>query len=106
MQGLNIRIAKHVNRLRGGKGTVLRERYHAHELRSLRETRRALRYVARNDHHHGNSSTDFAGRADLCSSFYFLASDRRLFATEELPFMPPLTDHLKAALRLEMRRTT
>ena len=104
MQGLGIRIAKGVNRLRHGEGTVFRERYHAHELRTLTETRRALRYVARNDHHHGNVSADFTGRIDPCSSFYFWAPDqgRGLFSDEELPVMTARTDHLKAALRLEL----
>jgi hypothetical protein len=102
LQGLGIRIAKGVNRLRGGKGTVFRERYHAHELCTLTETRRALRYVAGNDHHHGNVAIDFAGRVDPCSSFYFWTRERRLFAEEAAPVMAALTDHLTAALRLEL----
>jgi hypothetical protein len=102
MQGLGIRIAKGVNRVRGGEGTVFRERYHAHELRTLTETRRALRYIARNDHHHGNVRSDFTGRIDPCSSFYFWAPTGRLFADEELPVMTARTDHLRAALRLEL----
>jgi REP element-mobilizing transposase RayT len=102
MQGLGIRIAKGVNRTRGKKGTVFRERYHAHELRTLTETRRALRYVAHNDHHHGNVDLGSARRADPCSSFYFWVPNRALFVDEEAPVMAPLTDHLKAGLRLEL----
>lgn len=102
MQGLGIRIAKSVNRLRGGKGAVFRERYHAHELRTLTETRRALRYVATNDHHHDHVKLDFEGRVDPCSSFYFWAPQRRFFVGEDTPVMAALTDHLKAALRLEL----
>jgi REP element-mobilizing transposase RayT len=102
MQGLGIRIAKGINRVRDGKGPVFRERYHAHELRTLTETRRALRYVARNDHHHGNVRDASTGRIDPCSSFYFWVPNRGLFTDEELPVMAARTDHLKAALRLEL----
>jgi REP element-mobilizing transposase RayT len=99
MQGLNIRIAKGINRARRGKGTVLRERYHLHELRTLRETRHTVRYVASNDRHHGS---DRAPGFDTCSSFYFWRDDKRLFRGEEAPVMAPLTAHLQAALRLDL----
>lgn len=102
LQGLNIRIAKGVNRLRGGHGPVFRERYHAHELRTLTETRRALRYVAANDWKHSHTGgARAAGMADPCSSFYFWAPSRRLFVEEEAPVMASRTAHLQAALRLE-----
>ena len=99
LQGLSIRIAKGVNRHRGAHGTVFRERYHAHELRTLAETKNALRYVAANDWKHGNVSVDRGARHDPCSSFYFWGPNR-LFAGEHPPVVAALTDHLKAAMRL------
>lgn len=48
MQGLNIRLAKRLNRAMGRRGTVFADRYHARDLRTPQETRRALRYVLLN----------------------------------------------------------
>jgi REP element-mobilizing transposase RayT len=101
MQGLTIRIARGVNRLRGVGGSVFHERYHAHELRTLTETRNAMRYLVHNDLHHGNVGVDFAGRVDPCTSLYFWTHPRRLFAGENAPVTAPRSDHLRAALRLD-----
>ncbi len=61
--GLAIRVAKAVNRALGRKGRVWGDRYHAHELRSPRETRNAICYVLNNHAKH------FGGqRIDFCSS--------------------------------------
>jgi len=53
MQGLTVRMARAVNRTLGGKGGVFADRYHAHELRTPRETRAALLYVLQNWAKHG-----------------------------------------------------
>jgi hypothetical protein len=63
MQGLTVRLARAVNRALGGRGTVFADRYHAHELKSPRETRAALLYVLQNWAKHGPGGT-----YDPCSS--------------------------------------
>jgi REP element-mobilizing transposase RayT len=49
MQGFTIRLAKALNGMMGRRrGRVFAERYHLHVLRSVRETRNAVRYVLLN----------------------------------------------------------
>jgi REP element-mobilizing transposase RayT len=55
MQGLEVRIARNVNRLLGRKGTFFKERYHSRVLRTPREVRACLVYVLQNRAHHGPS---------------------------------------------------
>ena len=45
MQGLNIRLARTVNRMLGRTGKVFSDRYHARALGSPREVRHGIRYV-------------------------------------------------------------
>jgi REP element-mobilizing transposase RayT len=52
MQGLNIRIAKALNRLMGRRGRVLSDHYHAEILRSPSQTMRARAYLLRNARKH------------------------------------------------------
>jgi REP element-mobilizing transposase RayT len=52
MQGLGIRIAKGIGRLRGHRGRALADRYHAHILATLAETLRARRYLLDNARRH------------------------------------------------------
>src|SRR5262249_11833480 len=52
MMGLVIRVALRSNRARGRKGRVFSERYHARQLKTPLEVRRALLYVLRNDRRH------------------------------------------------------
>jgi hypothetical protein len=52
MQGLGVRIAKSLNRVMQRHGSVLRDRYHAHILRTPTETKRARHYLLTNAHHH------------------------------------------------------
>jgi hypothetical protein len=52
MKSLAARFAKAVNRALGRRGRVLRERYHLHVLRTMREVRNALRYVLNNARRH------------------------------------------------------
>jgi putative transposase len=48
MQGLNVRIAKAVNKILQRKGKFFADRYHAHVLRTLAEVRNAVNYVRNN----------------------------------------------------------
>jgi REP element-mobilizing transposase RayT len=50
--GLEIRIARRINRLLGRKGRFWKERYHRRDLRTPTETRNALRYVLLNTQKH------------------------------------------------------
>jgi hypothetical protein len=52
MKSLASRFAQAVNRALGRRGSVLRERYHLHVLRTVREVRNALRYVLNNARRH------------------------------------------------------
>jgi putative transposase len=65
MQGLNIRIAKALNRLMDRKGHVFADHYHSRLLRSPTELVNAIAYVLGNAaHHYGESAPDrFSSRA-------------------------------------------
>ena len=65
MQGLNIRIAKALNRLMDRKGHVFADHYHSRLLRSPTELVNAIAYVLGNAaHHYGESGQDrFSSRA-------------------------------------------
>jgi putative transposase len=52
MQGLQIRIAKGLNRVMKRHGRVFEDRYHAHVLKSVAEVRNALAYVEGNHRKH------------------------------------------------------
>jgi len=52
MQGLCIRLAKRLNAVANRHGGVFADRYHAHPLKTPRETKRAVRYVLTNYRHH------------------------------------------------------
>jgi hypothetical protein len=70
MQGLSVRIARDLNGAMMRRGTVFADRYHAHVLRSPRETRHALLYVLNNARHHVAASGERLSRGwtDPCSS--------------------------------------
>ncbi len=52
MKSLASRFAKAVNRELGRRGRVLRDRYHLHVLRTVREVRNGIRYVLNNARRH------------------------------------------------------
>ena len=52
LQGLNIRIAKAVNRVHARHGRVFEQRYYARPLTTRLQVRRALVYVLFNERHH------------------------------------------------------
>ncbi|WP_394839043.1 transposase [Pendulispora rubella] len=55
MRGLSIRLARAINRALVRRGSVWKERYHAHALKQPREVRNALLYVLMNHRKHGAS---------------------------------------------------
>jgi REP element-mobilizing transposase RayT len=52
MQGFSIRVARGLNRMMHRRGKVLADRFHAHVLRTPRETRNAVAYVRHNRRKH------------------------------------------------------
>jgi len=63
MQGLGIRIARALQRVMGRRGHVLKERYHAHILKTPMEAKRARLYLLNNARHHYGLRVD-----DWCAS--------------------------------------
>ena len=53
IKGLNVRIARAINKQLGRKGKVIEDRYHLEVLRSPTQVRNAVRYVLRNGEKHG-----------------------------------------------------
>ena len=78
MQGVAIRLARAINRCAGiTKSAVWEHRYHAHELRSVRETLNALRYIGNNWRKHGVARVG-AARLDPCASDNLVANVKRV----------------------------
>lgn len=64
MTGLNVRIARGLNRVMKTSGRRVAERYHTRILRTPREVRHVVRYVLGNTKHHGGEATwDLSSRA-------------------------------------------
>lgn len=77
MLGLNVRLARAINRVLAVCGSVWSERYHGHALKTPREVRNALVYVLMNAKKHGvrltgidrfSSAPWFDGLADFIPS--------------------------------------
>ena len=66
VQGLEVRIARGINKTLGRSGPVLADRYHARALKTPTEVRNALRYVLQNLAHHRGAPT--RRWVDPCSS--------------------------------------
>src|SRR5207302_5203189 len=94
IQGLSVRIARRLDALARRRGKVFSDRYHAHVLRTRRETANALRYVTRNYAHHAreNVAPDYV---DPCSSACWL----RAAPPPEAPVVRPRTWLLREAPR-------
>jgi len=69
VMGLEIRIARSINKALGRKGRFWAERYHRHDLRTPRETRNALRYVLLNVKKHHRLQGDFADQHSSATTF-------------------------------------
>ena len=76
MKGLQVRVARALNRMMNRKGRVFGDRYHAHVLKTPREAARALRYVLTNFAHHARGWGEQVASAfiDPFSSVRFLAA--------------------------------
>jgi REP element-mobilizing transposase RayT len=74
VRGLEISIAKRVNRLTFGRGKFWADRWHGRALTTPRATRHALVYVLSNGQKHGSHSRP--GRLDPCSSAPYFAGFR------------------------------
>lgn len=76
LKALEVRLARALNRMMRRKGRVFADRYHAHVLRSPRETARALRYVLTNFAHHAAEWGQRVSRTfiDPFSSVRYLAA--------------------------------
>lgn len=113
MQGLEVRLARRLNRAIGRRGTFFKERYHARALRTPAQVRHALAYVLRNHPHHlAQRGLDVSWRwIDPCSSGPWFrgwmrserARDRRLRALRRQapPTAPPTTWLLARGWRRE-----
>lgn len=84
MKGLQVRIARRLNKHLDRRGTVFADRYHAHFLRSPRETRNALAYVLLNARKHAGQ----AGRT-LPARWIDPYSSARWFDGFDVPTRPP-----------------
>lgn len=67
IQALKIRIARALNAHAKRKGAVFSDRYHAHALKTPRETRNAIAYVLLNARKHANDRAP-TNQVDSCSS--------------------------------------
>ena len=85
MQGLGVRLARGLNRVRRRHGRLLAERYHARILRSPRQVKLALRYVLLNARHHARDAGVTLGRfwIDPFSSAAWFSGWRRAIRAEE-----------------------
>lgn len=83
MKGLGVRLARALNGMMGRKGRVFGDRYHAHVLKTPRETARALRYVLMNFAHHAAA---WGGR--VAPAFIDPFSSVRYLATSPGPAAP------------------
>jgi hypothetical protein len=93
MKSLAARFAKAVNRALGRRGSVLRDRYHVHVLRTLREVRNAYSYVLNNARRHlaklGRALPRVAG-IDPASSGAWFPGWRPGVAMPHAPGPPPV----------------
>ncbi|HET7784338.1 MAG TPA: transposase [Myxococcales bacterium] len=95
MQGLCIRLAKRLNKLTARHGGVFADRYHAHPLKTPRETKRAVRYVLTNYRHHALEYLP-EGWTDPLASARFT----RVHPSEDAPVVPPSVWLLRVGWRL------
>jgi REP element-mobilizing transposase RayT len=89
MKGLEVRVARALNRMMVRRGSVFSDRYHAHVLRTPREVAHAIRYVLGNYAHHARRRGDLVRGefTDPFSSVGYLAAD----LPEEAPVATPAT---------------
>jgi REP element-mobilizing transposase RayT len=94
VHGLAIRIAKRINSLLARRGPVFVDRYHAHILRSRRETAAAVRYVLGNYRHHTREHLPPRWDDPFCSARFLGAAP-----AEDAPVVAPRTWLLRVGWR-------
>ena len=103
MQGLSIRMALAAHRALGHGGRIFSDRYHAHQLRTPRETRAALLYVLQNwakhgkGGHAGTGARTYGPAGTGARSYYDSASSAAWFDGWTKPPMPPAGPPIVAA---------
>jgi REP element-mobilizing transposase RayT len=102
--GLEVRIARRINKVLGRKGRFWSERYHRHDLRTPTETRNALRYVLLNIKKHAHFS-DGDPVADPYSSGATFDGFARPPALVDTALHWPRVTHLAPSRRLAQART-
>jgi putative transposase len=95
MQGLATRLARRLNNLSGRRGPVFADRYHAHPLKTPRETKRAVQYVLTNYRHHAMENLP-AGWTDPLASARFT----RERPAQDAPVVAPSVWLLRVGWRL------
>lgn len=102
MQGVNVRIAKGLNRLWERNGSVFSDRYETEVLRSSQAVRDALCYVLNNGRLHENIP---AGEADpFSSAAYFDGWVQPPRSIEHVQGVPPVARPRSAALKTGWRK--
>ena len=94
VHGLAIRIAKRINALLVRRGPVFVDRYHAHVLRSRRETAAAVRYVLGNYRHHAREYLPPRWDDPFCTARFL-----RVAPGEDAPVVTPRTWLLRVGWR-------
>ena len=106
MQGLSIRIARALNREMTRRGKVFADRYHARVLKTPREVRNAVAYVANNFRHHTARVGLPLDYVDPCSSWAYFDGWRERIGRRQAaarvgdaPVAPPRTWLLRTGWR-------
>lgn len=99
MKGLEVRIARGLNKLWQRKGSIFRERYYGRVLKTLKDIHRAVRYVIQNGRKHGVPMAK--DQPDPCSSGpwyeYWKGRGGLPFRTDDCPVAKPRTMYVEMA---------
>ena len=98
MQGLNIRIARTINRLFNREGKVFADRFHARVIRGWNAIRKALRYVVQNARKHQVSIP--SGQWDRYSSGHYRHA--RTTKTKDMPILHACGSYLIQCATLQL----
>ena len=83
MQGLNVRMARRLNRALGRSGKVFADRYHAHILRTPSEVASARNYVLRNHARHHEQLRGWMLPAHFSDRYARIADDAHTWLLRE-----------------------
>jgi hypothetical protein len=96
VQSLTISLARRLNRLRAGSGSVFLGRYHLHVLRTPTEVRQALRYVLMNEGHHRKQRVYRISPSSFSSAAAFVDWPKLIGLRARAP-APRIRSHLHSA---------